>query len=213
MATIVPGILTSDEDVYRTRLAKADHVAKLIQIDIIDGEFANNVTVAGSIIKKYPPVNQLEIQLMVNHPSGYIDDLGPLDFVSRIIFPYESKENVREVIYKIKKHNKQVGISVNPETAPSTVKEFFGDIDLFLILAGKPGFSGQELSDWTYDKIRQGKKIYFDISVEVDIGVNFENAKELSAAGADFLVSTSAIFDAPDFYVAYEKIANLVKND
>lgn len=211
MAIIVPGILTSDEEDYRTRLAIADHNCKLIQIDIIDGQFANNVTIDGKVIKKYPPKNQLEIQLMVNFPIKYIEDLAPLDYVSRVIFPYESKENVREAIYATGKHKKQVGLSINPETSVGKVKDFFDDIDLLLILAGKPGFSGQKLEEWTYEKIADAKGINKGLAVEVDIGVNFENAKKLAQTGADFLVSTSALYNMPDFSVAYAKLAKIAE--
>lgn len=210
MSTIVPGILTSDEEEYQKKLKMADNVAKIIQIDVLDGEFANNVTVGSNVISKYPTTNQLEIQLMVNSPIHWVEELAPLEFVSRVIFPYESKENVREIIYAIKKHHKQVGLSVNPETTVDDAREYFDDIDLFLVLAGNPGFSGQEMAPWAFEKIRQVKAIDPGMAVEVDIGVNFENARELAQAGADFLVTSSAIFGAPDFYVAYEKLAKLV---
>ncbi len=212
MATIVPGILTSDEEEYQRRLGIADHVCKLIQIDIVDGEFANSLTVGPEIIKKYPPSNFLEIQLMVVSPKKYIDSLAPLPYVSRVIFPFEVKEDISEALYAVKKHNKQVGISINPETPVVAVKRLFDDVDLLLILAGKPGFSGQELGQWTYKKIEEAKRLDRGMAVEIDIGVNFENAAKLAGAGADFLVSTSALFNSGDFRVAYEKLAKLAAN-
>lgn len=212
MALIVPGILTADEDEYHKRLRMAEHVSDLIQIDVVDGKFAPSSTVGVDIIKKYPSSSQLEIQLMVVYPLNYIDDLVRLEYVSRIIFPFEIDGDVYDDIYHIKKHNKQAAISLNPETPVAAALHFFDDVDLLLLMTGRPGFSGQVLGENTYERIRQVKKIDSELAIEIDIGVNFENAAKLARAGADFLVTSSAIYDAPDFKVAYEKLAELASN-
>lgn len=209
MAKIVPGILTADEEDYFKRLRMAEHVSDLIQIDVVDGKFAANTTVDVDIIKKYPSSSNLEIQLMVAFPMNYIDDLGRLDYVSRIIFPFEIDGDVNENIYLIKNLNKQAGISLNPETPIAAAIHFFDDVDLLLLMTGRPGFSGQKLGDATYERIGEAKKLNPELPVEVDIGVNFDNAAKLAEAGADFLVTTSALYNASDFYVAYEKLAKL----
>src|SRR3989344_3030330 len=98
MAKIVPGILTDSEDVYVSRLRLAEHVSDLIQIDVVDGKFSKNKTVGVDVIKKHSSRAQLEIQLMVNNPGTYINELGQLDYISRIIFPKEIKDNIYEII-------------------------------------------------------------------------------------------------------------------
>jgi len=210
MTKIVPGILTADEQEYANRLRLAEHVTDLIQIDIIDGKFAENITVGTDIIKKYPSSSQLEIQLMVISPRNYIEELGSLEYVSRIIFPIEIEEDINEQIYQIKKMDKQVGISLNPDTPIETAHDFLDAIDLLLLMTGRPGFSGQKLGEGTYGRVRQVKILNPNLPVEIDIGVNFENAPKLARAGADFLVTTSAIYNAPDFRIAYEKLDKLV---
>jgi len=209
MAKIIPGILTADEKAYHKRLQMAEHVSDLIQIDVVDGEFSANTTVGTDIIKKYPTSSQLEIQLMVIYPLNYIDELARLDCVSRIIFPFEIEGNINENIYRIKNFGKQVGISLNPETPVSVALRFFDDIDILLLMTGKPGYSGQKLGQNTYERIKQAKKLAPDLPIEIDIGVNFENAAKLASYGADFLVASSALYNAPDFYLAYEKLAKL----
>lgn len=211
MAQIVPGILTDDEDEYHKRLRQAEHVADLIQIDVVDGKFAPSMTVGVDIIKKYISSSQLEIQLMVIYPLNYIDALVPLEFVSRIIFPFEINGDVYDNIYHIKKHAKQAGLSLNPETPVSAAMHFFDDIDLLLLMAGKPGFSGQKLDENVYKRINQVKQLMPSLPVEIDIGVNFENVSKLARTGADFLVSSSAIYNAEDFHIAYEKLAKLAQ--
>lgn len=209
MASIVPGILTNSEKDYHERLLRAEHVADLIQIDVADGKFAPSTTVGADIIKKYRTFRNLEIQLMVLYPENYIDELAPLEWVSRIIVPFEIDGDVNETIYHIKRHNKQAGLSLNPTTPVGAALHYFDDIDLLLLMTGNPGFSGQKLGEGTYDRIFEVRKITTELPLEIDIGVNFENAKRLAKAGANFLVASSAIYNAPDFKIAYDKLAKL----
>lgn len=209
MAVVVPGILTDDETDYQKRLALAEYVASLVQIDVVDGKFAPNKTVGVDVVKKYPPACTLEIQLMVIYPLNYIDELAPLPYVSRIIFPFEINGDVLENVYIIKKLGKQAGLSLNPDTPVAAALHFFDDIDLLLLMTGRPGFSGQKLGEETHERIKTAKRINSSLPLEIDIGVNFENARELARAGADFLVSSSALYNKPDFRVAYEKMSKL----
>ncbi|OGD87622.1 hypothetical protein A2870_03030 [Candidatus Curtissbacteria bacterium RIFCSPHIGHO2_01_FULL_41_11] len=209
MAVIVPGILTDSEEDYQKRLRLAEHVADLIQIDVVDGKFAKSKTVGVDVIKKVPSIKSLEIQLMVVKPSGYCDELGKLNFVSRIIFPFEIEGDIEEIIYTVKKSGKQIGLSLNPQTQITKAVDFFDDIDLLLLMTGRPGFSGQKLGEDTYERIHQAKMISEGLAVEIDIGVNETNVEKLARAGADFLVTSSAIYNARDFYVAFEKLAKL----
>ncbi|MEK9146912.1 MAG: hypothetical protein AAB639_01820 [Patescibacteria group bacterium] len=209
MAIIVPGILTNNEQDYEKRLARAEHVADLVQIDLVDGKFSPNITVGAHVIAKYPPACMLEVQLMVVYPINYTDDLSRLEYVSRIIFPFEIPGDVANVIYTIRKFGKQVGLSLNPETPVAAAGHFFDDIDLLLLLTGRPGYSGQKLSEATYARIKQAKNLNRELPVEIDIGVDYQNARKLAHSGADFLVSSSALYNAPDFRVAYEKMSKL----
>jgi ribulose-phosphate 3-epimerase len=212
VATIIPGILTSDETEYAKRLAMAEHACDLVQIDIVDGKFANNLTVGVDVIEKYMPKSHLEIQLMVVDPIAYIDKLAKLDFVTRIIFPFEIKTPINDVIYKVKNLKKQVGLSLNPDTEIEAAGAYFDEIEILLLMTGKPGFSGQKLGGSTYERIKKVKLLKSELPIEIDIGVNFENAAELAGAGASYLVASSALFEAVDFSLAYERLANLASS-
>lgn len=209
MAIIIPGINTTDPGEYERRLRMAEHVADLIQVDIGDGKFTPIETLGPDAIAKFPTSRNLEIQLMVFHPLAYVDKLVLLPFVSRILFPIECRDEHNEVIYRIKSHHKIVGVSLNLETPVSAIMPYLKDIDYIQFLANRPGPSGQVFREETYERIREAKRLDPTLPVEVDIGVNFETVPKLVAAGADLLVSTSAIFGAVDFYVAYEKLAKL----
>lgn len=209
MAQIIPGILTADEGEYQKKLRLAEHSAPLIQIDIVDGIFSANKTVDVETVAKFGSSSSLEIQLMVADPTGYLSDLVKLDFVSRVIFPLETNTDVGAAIYSIRKFGKQAGISLNPDTPLASAINFFDDIDLLLLMTGKPGYSGQKLGHETYTRIKDAKKLAPSLPVEIDIGVNFENAAELAKCGADFLVTSSALFNAPEFGIAYDKLVKL----
>lgn len=211
MSKIIPGILTDDEQDYCKRLEVAEHTADLIQVDVIDGKFAPNTSIGPEVIRKHPTSSMLEVQLIVKRPKTFIEKLRDLDFVSRIIFPFESDESIEANIYLVKSNKKQVGLSINPETPVSSVFGLMDEIDLLCIFSATPGFSGKKLEEPVYERVKESKKINPTLPVEVDIGVNFETAPKLVRAGADFLVATSALHNAPDFSLAYEKLAKLAQ--
>src|SRR4030042_2827116 len=195
MAKIVPGILTSSEEEYHRKLLMAEYVSDLIQIDVVDGKFSANATVGLDVIKKYPSSAMLEIHLMVVWPQNYINELAKLEYVSRIIFPFEIDSDTNQDLYIIKSFGKQAGLSLNPETPVKAAFHFFDDIDLLLLMTGKPGYSGQKLGEDTYDRIKEVKKLIPDLPLEIDIGVNFDNAETLAQAGDNFLVATSVLYN------------------
>lgn len=129
----------------------------------------------------------------------------------RIIVPFEGESGLPEIFYHIKNHGKQAGLSLNPSTPVAAVSHMLDDIDLLLLLAVEPGFSGQKFQEKVFDKIREAKTINPSIAIEVDGGITFDNAPELSVAGADFLAVNSTLYAADDFKVAYEKLVNLIE--
>ncbi len=213
MAKIIPGILTKDDSVYEKNLRLAEHVSDLIQIDVIDGKFANNTTIGTNVIKKFTSTSSLEIQLLVSDTLPYIFNLKDIDYVGRIIVPFEADSDLDEAIYQIRNCSKQVGVSVNPETKIEKISSYFPKIDLLTIMAGNPGFSGQKFDEKTLGRIKEAKLLFPGLAVEVDIGVNFETAPGICEAGADFLIANSVLYGAEDFFLAYEKLARLASKD
>ena len=211
MAKIIPTILTDDEKEYHKRLLMAEHVSDLVQIDVIDGKFADNTTVGTDVIKKYPSSSNLEIQLMVINPQNYVDDLMFAEHISRIIVPFEGEIGLPEVIYHIKNHQKKVGLSINPSTPVEAVLHFLDDIDVLLLLAVEPGFSGQHFQYKILDKVKRAKALVPSLAVEVDGGINFETTPKLVEAGADFLAANSVLYKADDFKVAFDKLERLAQ--
>lgn len=211
MAIIVPGILTNDEEDYVARLGRADSVASLVQVDIVDGKFAASITIPVDVVKKYPSSSSLEVQLMVSEPSSHIEKLLDVPYVQKIIFPFESGEDIAQNIKRVKTAGKMIGLSINPETDVVEISAYARELDVLCIFSASPGFSGQQLQNSVYDRINQSKRLFPLLPVEVDIGVNMQTAPKLVRAGADFLVATSALHNAPDYQIAYDELAQVVK--
>ena len=211
MSKIIPVILTDSEDEYHKRLLLAEHVSDLIQIDIVDGIFAKNKSIGLNVVKKYPSSSSLEIDLLVEYPQNYIDELMFTEHVSRIIIPFECAGGLPEAIYHVKNHGKQVGVSLNPSTPVGVAIHFFDDIDFLRLLAVNPGFSGQRFQEVVYDKIKQAKNILKELPIAIDGGINKDNIAKLSKAGANYLAVNSALFKAEDFMTAYDSLAKLAE--
>lgn len=211
MATIIPAILTDSEDVYKSQLEQAEHVSDIIQVDIVDGKFAQNTTIGTEIVARHQSSASLEIQIMAVDSLSYISALAGLEYVFRIIIPFEKNLNLKECIWRIKRARKQVGVSLNPATRVSATSHLVNIIDLLLLLGVEPGFSGQEFKVNVINKIKEARKLSRSLPIEVDGGVNFETTPKIVGAGANFLAANSVLFNAPDFYVAFEKLAKLAR--
>ena len=209
MAIVVPAILTDDENIYHDNLLKAEHVSNLVQIDIVDGQFAANKTIGPDVIAKYLTNANLEVHLMVKYPLTFVNDLVKIEHVSKIILPYETEGNHHDYIYQVKNHMKQVGLSINPGTPIESVLHFLDDLDMILILGVEPGRQGQTFKEEVLSKIHAVKKVAPGLAVELDGGLRFDNVEKITKAGADFVAAGSILFAAEDFYVAWEKLAKL----
>lgn len=209
MAIVVPAILTDNEETYHDNLLKAEHVTRLIQVDIVDGKFADTLTVGPEIIAKYLTSASLEAHLMVKHPLNYITDLVKIDYVSKIILPYEIEGNHHDYIYQVKNNLKQVGLCINPSTPVEAILHLLDDLDMLLVLAVEPGRQGQAFKEEVLAKIKAVKKVAPGLPVEIDGGLRFENVEKVKASGVDFIAAGSILYKAEDFFVAWEKLTKL----
>lgn len=172
--------------------------ADAIHVDIMDGKFVDNKTwTIGEITKiiKYSSL-PLDVHLMVNSPSKYIEDYAMLN-TNDIIFHYEAIENIDKMINEIKDYGLKVGIAINPDTDIKNVFTYLNRIDLVLIMSVYPGKSGQTFIETTLDKIKELKeyinKNNLKTLISVDGGINNETGRLCKDAGADILVSASYI--------------------
>lgn len=172
--------------------------ADAIHIDIMDGKFVDNKTWTTSEIIKLTKYSNLplDVHLMVNNPSKYIEDYAMLN-TNNITFHYEAVKDVNKVINEIKDYGLKVGIAVNPDTDVKNIYDYLSNIDIVLIMSVYPGKSGQVFINEALDKIKELKDYIVNNNlktlISVDGGINDETGKLCKEAGADILVSASYI--------------------
>jgi len=173
--------------------------ADMIHVDVMDGHFVPNLTMGPPVIKALRQYTKLpfDVHLMISPVHKYIKDYADAGADVITIHP-EATENLEDSINYIKKFNKKAGVSLNPETKINVVTNFLNEIDLILIMSVNPGFGGQKFMPEVLDKIKELKKIKeqknLDFDIEIDGGINFDNNKLAIEAGANILVSGTAVF-------------------
>ena len=195
---ISPSILSADFSQLGNEIKRLeDGGADMIHVDVMDGHFVPNLTMGPPVIKALRKYTKLpfDVHLMISPVHKYIKDYADSGADIITIHP-EATKNLKDSISYIKKLNKKVGVSLNPETKIDTVTNFLNEIDLILIMSVHPGFGGQKFMPEVLNKIKDEKKLNFDI--EIDGGINFDNNKLAIAAGANILVSGTTIFKNND---------------
>ena len=197
---ISPSILSADFSQLGNEIKRLEEAgADMIHVDVMDGHFVPNLTMGPPVIKALKKYTKLpfDVHLMISPVHKYIKDYADAGADIITIHP-ETTDNLEDSIQHIKKLNKKIGISLNPETQIEVVKKFLEKIDLVLIMSVHPGFGGQKFIPKVLDKIKELKKIKdqqnLNFDIEVDGGINFDNNKLVIKAGANILVSGTTVF-------------------
>ena len=197
---ISPSILSADfsklgNEIQDLEKAKAD----LIHIDVMDGHFVPNITIGPEVITKLRKYTSLpfDVHLMISPVHNFIKNFAEAGSDIITIHP-EATNDLVSSIKKIKSFNKKAGVSLNPETPVEKVFPVLKLIDLVLVMSVNPGFGGQKFIKDTLDKVKILRKeidiLKLKTQIEIDGGINFENAIMAKEAGVDILVSGTTIF-------------------
>ena len=184
-------------------------------LDIMDGVFVPNISFGTPILevfKKYA-TNHLDAHLMIINPENYIEKFASLG-AKTITVHYEACNNLIKTINQIKKLGVKAGIAINPDTAVSSLESIISEIDLVCLMSVFPGFSGQKFIPETFVRLEKLKQIitknHSKAMIQIDGGVDLDNAKKLVSLGADILVAGSFVFKSEDASNTIKKLNSVI---
>ena len=195
-----PSILSADfyklgEDIRQTE----ENGAEYLHFDVMDGVFVPSISFGMPVLASIKPLVKqvMDTHLMITEPIRYVEAFAKAG-ADILTIHYEACEDVRATLEKIRECGMKTGLSISPDTPVEVLREFLGEVDMFLIMTVHPGFGGQKLIPETLDKVRELRGMLNERGLETDIqvdgGIYASNIKDALDVGANVIVAGSAVF-------------------
>jgi len=201
---VAPSILASDfANLQREITMINESEADWIHVDIMDGVFVPNLSMGLPVVEA---VNRhakkpLDVHLMIVQPERYVEAFHKAG-AATISVHVEACPHLHRNIQQLKQIGVKAGVALNPHTPLEALRYVIQDIDLVCVMSVNPGFGGQKFIETTYQKIKELKQMISNSGskalIEIDGGVNQQNAKPLLEAGADVLVAGNFVFSSKE---------------
>lgn len=201
---LAPSLLSADfgnldRDIEMLNRSEADW----IHVDVMDGVFVPNISFGTPIMQVLQEKSKkpLDVHLMIVEPEKWIERFKEVG-ADILNVHYEACRHLNRTLNAIRDQHMKAAVTLNPHTPVEVLEDSLEDVDMVLLMSVNPGYGGQKFIERTYDKVerlaamRQRQGLNF--LIEIDGGVNLENAPALLEKGADALVAGSSVFGAPD---------------
>lgn len=199
---IAPSVLSADfGNLHRDCIMLNESEADWFHIDIMDGLFVPNLSFGFPVLKSIQQIatKPLDVHLMIVDPDRYLETFKEHG-AWQISVHIEACTHLHRTIQKIKSLGVKAGVAVNPHTSVTLLEDIIGELDLVILMSVNPGFGGQKFIERTYEKTARLKDLILKNNasclIEIDGGVNLQNASLLLKAGADALVAGNFVFSS-----------------
>ncbi len=200
MFEIAPSLLSSDFTRLAEEIAAVEAGgAKILHVDVMDGQFVPNITIGLPIVKSIRKITDLTIDchLMIVEPNRYAAEFvrAGADMVSVHV---EADPHLQRTLTEIREAGGQAGVAINPATPLSSLEEALPFADFILLMSVNPGFGGQKYIHTSTDKLRRLRQMIderaLQTRIEIDGGIDASNIEKIVAAGAEIIVSGTGVF-------------------